>query len=67
MVPIKLMSFNMKRNYFHFGQHCWEKRAGLVARLVRDTAPDIIGTQELTVASLSDLLRLLPEYDYVGE
>ena len=67
MAAICLMSFNMKRNYFSFGQHCWEKRAGLLARLIKEAAPDVIGTQELTEASLSDMLRLLPEYDAVGE
>lgn len=65
--PLKVMSFNMKRNYFSFGKHSWEKRAALVAQVIRQNSPDIMGTQELTTVSLSDMQRLLPEYSYVGQ
>lgn len=61
------MSFNMKRNYFSFGKNSWEKRAALVAQVIRQNSPDIMGTQELTTVSLSDMQRLLPEYSYVGQ
>lgn len=64
---IKVMSFNMKRNYLPYGKHRWENRAALVARVIRENHPDILGTQELTAVSLSDLQRLLPEYQYVGQ
>lgn len=64
---IKVMSFNMKRNYFSFGKNSWEKRAALVAQVIRQNSPDIMGTQELTTVSLSDMQRLLPEYSYVGQ
>jgi len=63
----KVMSFNMKRNYFSFGKNSWEKRAALVAQVIRQNSPDIMGTQELTTVSLSDMQRLLPEYSYVGQ
>lgn len=64
---IKVMSFNMKRNYLHYGKHRWEMRAALVARCIRENLPDLLGTQELTSISLSDMKRLLPEYACVGE
>lgn len=64
---ITVMSFNMKRNYLSFGKNCWEKRAALVAQVIRQSHPDILGTQELTTASLGDLERLLPEYRVVGQ
>ncbi|MEG0753601.1 MAG: endonuclease/exonuclease/phosphatase family protein, partial [Angelakisella sp.] len=57
----------MKRNYFSFGKNSWEKRAALVAQVIRQNSPDIMGTQELTTVSLSDMQRLLPEYSYVGQ
>lgn len=56
----------MKHDTFAFGKNSWEKRASLVARVVRDNAPDILGTQELVYASIGDMERLLPNYRYVG-
>ena len=64
---LKVMSFNMKRNLFSFGPYAWSKRAALVADVIRRNAPDILGTQELTEITLSDLQRLLPEYAFVGK
>ncbi len=66
-IKLKVMSFNMKRNMFSFGRHAWSKRASLVADVIRRNAPDILGTQELTEITLSDLQRLLPEYAFVGQ
>ena len=66
-IMIKVMSFNVKRNLFSFGRHSWDKRAALVAEVIRNNRPDILGTQELTEVTLSDLQRLLPEYAFVGE
>ncbi|MEG1686962.1 MAG: endonuclease/exonuclease/phosphatase family protein [Angelakisella sp.] len=63
---IKVMSFNMKRNYLPFGKNRWEDRSALVAQVIRQNAPDIVGTQELTNASLCDMQHLLPEYEQVG-
>lgn len=64
---LKVMSFNMKRNYLSLGRNRWENRAALVAQVIRDNDPFILGTQELTSVSLSDMVRLLPDYDYVGQ
>ena len=63
---VNVMSFNMKRNYLSVGKNRWENRAALVVRVILDNQPDILGTQELTSASLGDLQRLLPDYAYVG-
>lgn len=63
---ITVMSFNMKRNYLSVGKHRWENRAALVAQVIRSNMPDVLGTQELTLVSLSDMQRLLPEYQCVG-
>lgn len=64
---IKVMSFNMKRNYLSVGKNRWENRAALVAKVILEQRPDILGTQELTSVSLGDLQRLLPDYAYVGQ
>ena len=66
-ITIKVMSFNVKRNLFSFGRHAWDKRAALVAEVIRRNGPDILGTQELTEVTLGDLQRLLPEYAFVGQ
>ena len=54
METITVMSFNMKRDLFPFGSHTWHKRAAQVADLIRQVAPDILGTQELTEGPLGD-------------
>ncbi|MEG0085570.1 MAG: endonuclease/exonuclease/phosphatase family protein [Niameybacter sp.] len=65
-IPLKVMSFNMKRNYFAFGDNRWAYRTQLIAAIIKNNKPDIIGTQELTAESLNDMLAILPEYSYVG-
>ena len=67
MKTLIVMTFNMKRNLFPFGPNAWNRRAGQVARLIREVHPDILGTQELTEGPLGDMERLLPEYRWVGE
>ena len=44
----------------------WNVRRDRVADFVKDNQIDIVGMQEVLHAQLEDLLRLLPEYDYVG-
>lgn len=67
MTSITVMSFNMKRDMLPFGPHTWQKRMAAAAGLIREAAPDILGTQELTEATLGDMERLLPQYQWVGE
>ncbi|WMJ22729.1 endonuclease/exonuclease/phosphatase family protein [Paludicola sp. MB14-C6] len=64
---LKVMSFNMKRNYFSFGQNSWKNRVELIANLIDLQQPDVVGTQELTAKNLNDLTKLLPNYDVVGQ
>lgn len=67
MSDITVMSFNLKRTLLPFGPHTWHKRADQAAGIIRQAAPDILGTQELTAATISDMERLLPEYGWVGQ
>ena len=67
METLTVMSFNLKRDLLPFGPHAWQKRAAQAAGLIRETAPDILGTQELTEGPLGDMERLLPQYQWVGE
>lgn len=67
MSAITVMSFNLKRDLLPFGPHTWQRRAEEAANLIREADPDILGTQELTGASLGDMERLLPGYQWVGQ
>lgn len=67
MSAITVMSFNLKRDLLPFGPHTWQKRVAQAAGLIREVDPDILGTQELTEATLGDMERLLPQYQWVGE
>ena len=44
----------------------WDVRKGRVADYIKRNHIDIVGMQEVLHAQLEDLLKLLPEYDYVG-
>lgn len=65
-ISLKVMSFNMKRNYLSFGINKWLYRTVRIEKIIKEYQPDIIGTQELTKKALEDMKRILPEYDYVG-
>lgn len=65
-IPLKVMTFNMKRNYFAFGVNRWLYRIARIEKIIKDYKPDIIGTQELTSRALQDMEKILTEYDYVG-
>ena len=65
-IMLKVMSFNMKRNYFSFGINRWTYRMTRIEKIIKDYQPDIIGTQELTSKALQDMKEILTEYDYVG-
>ena len=47
-------------------QHDWKLRRDSLSSFVRTANLSICGMQEVLHEQLSDLLRLLPEYDYVG-
>ena len=44
----------------------WQNRRDTMARFVREAELSICGMQEVLHEQLLDLVRLLPEYDYVG-
>src|SRR5690606_32895132 len=44
----------------------WDLRKQPVAQLIQRHGLDIVGTQEGNFTQMSELLALLPEYDYVG-
>ncbi len=44
----------------------WPQRRPLMAELLRQLAPDVLGTQEGLYAQIKDLAGDLPEYDWIG-
>jgi len=44
----------------------WSKRRPLMAELIRQVSPDVMGTQEGLYRQLRDLATDLPDYDWIG-
>ena len=47
-------------------ERCWDVRRDRVAQFVLDQQLSIVGMQEVLLDQLTDLQRLLPDYDYEG-
>ena len=44
----------------------WQQRCPVVCAQLNFEHPDVIGAQEVLHAQLLDMLRLMPDYDYIG-
>lgn len=64
--PLRVMTFNIRYGTADDGADSWEHRRDLVFEVIRDAAPDIIGTQEALRFQLDELRRALSEYDELG-
>lgn len=66
--PVKAMSFNIRYGTAKDGENHWDKRKDFVVDTIRDTAPDLLGTQE-TLAFQADYLadKLPPGYARYGK
>ncbi|MCC2975943.1 endonuclease/exonuclease/phosphatase family protein [Sphingomonas sp. PL-96] len=62
---VKVMTFNV-RLPVDKGFKSWEARQPVMVATIRDTKPDIIGSQELFKRQGDDLVRALPEYRWFG-
>lgn len=65
---LKAMSFNIRYGTAKDGENHWDKRKDFVVDTIRDTAPDVLGTQE-TLSFQADYLaaKLPPEYARYGK
>ena len=63
---LRIMSFNLRRDVEHDGENRWAARRDRVASVVREHAPDVLGTQEGLAHQLADLDARLPGYERVG-
>lgn len=66
MGALRIMSFNLRRDVEADGAQRWSARRDLVAEVVREHAPDVLGTQEGLAHQLADLDAQLPGYARVG-
>jgi endonuclease/exonuclease/phosphatase family metal-dependent hydrolase len=60
------MSFNIRYGTADDGENSWRYRSAFVSDVIRDAAPDIIGTQEALSFQLEELRDALPDYARVG-
>lgn len=63
---LRIMTFNLRRDVEADGAHRWAARRDLVAEVVREHRPDVLGTQEGLAHQLADLDTRLPGYARVG-
>lgn len=62
----RLVTLNIRYDKPDPGDFAWSMRRTAVAALLKDLAPDLIGTQEVTPHQLQDLQHLLPAYRHIG-
>jgi endonuclease/exonuclease/phosphatase family metal-dependent hydrolase len=66
VVPLRVMSFNLRYDNTGDGPNAWPNRKAWVAQLIRFHDADAVGVQEALSGMLADLDTLLPEYSRVG-
>jgi len=59
---LRIMTFNILRDRRHVAKWLWVKRQPLVAAVINDYQPDLIGIQEVREDMLNPLMRVLPGY-----
>ncbi|MHC4975822.1 MAG: endonuclease/exonuclease/phosphatase family protein [Planctomycetota bacterium] len=60
------MTFNIRYANPDDGINYWDNRRELVARVIHEHNPDILGVQEALERQLNELRERLPSYDWVG-
>jgi endonuclease/exonuclease/phosphatase family metal-dependent hydrolase len=60
------MSFNVRLGVAEDGENSWDRRKALLARVVHDFDPDLLGTQETWPFQAEHLIDQLPGRAYVG-
>jgi len=62
-LTVRVMSFNLRWDGFEDGDNAWPHRRDLVCRVLREAAPDSVGTQEPMPRQIQDVEDALPELD----
>lgn len=66
MKTLRILSFNIRCNTPVDGEKAWPHRRDQVTSLLQLYQPDLIGLQEVLQDQLDDLIRALPEFDWIG-
>lgn len=66
MAALRIMTWNLRRDVEADGDHRWSSRVDLVAHVVREHTPHVLGTQEALPHQLTDLDTRLPDYARLG-
>ncbi len=64
--PVTVMSFNLRFGTADDGENSWAYRSDLVVEVIREQAPDVLGTQEALRFQLDKLADAFPEYAEIG-
>ena len=60
------MTYNIRFDNPADGENAWPNRIQKVAHVIQKYDPDLIGIQEALHHQLEDLIRMLPDYRYIG-
>ena len=63
---IKVMTYNIRLDVASDGVNQWSNRKEKLPALIAKYDPDLIGLQEALHHQLMDILKALPQYDYIG-
>jgi hypothetical protein len=57
---VRVMTFNLRWDGFEDGTNAWSRRRDLVYRVLRESRPDSVGTQEPMVRQIADIEAAVP-------
>lgn len=63
---IKVMSYNIRNSNAADGPNKWKYRKENVTDLIKQTDPDVLGTQEVLLDQYTDVKKRLPSYSVFG-
>lgn len=66
LLPLAAINLRNKNDWDTSNGNGWNQRLPYICGLIRTNFFDIIGTQEVLNSQLNDLLKGLPEYNYIG-
>ena len=64
--PIEVMTFNVRYDNPDDAPNNWAQRKEAAAKMINYYAPDVFGAQEVLHHQLTDLKKLLPNYEALG-
>lgn len=63
---IKVMTYNIRLDVASDGVNQWSNRKERLPALIAKYDPDLVGLQEVMHHQLQDILKALPQYDFIG-